>query len=850
MTKKLPREQLEREFHQVLERQGSEREEYLASLHAKVPELATALRRLIALDAQELDAIDRPVLEQLAERSKGTLKAFRLPLRVGRYKILTMLGRGGMGIVYEASQENPHRRVALKLLRPELVGTQAQGRFTREGQILARLQHAGIAHIYESGLAEVSWPGGALSEQAFLAMELIHGLPPREFAEAHALSVEDRIHLLIKICDAVECAHRAGIVHRDLKPQNILVTEERGKEGTPKVLDFGVARLLDSQGASMTLQTNTGQVIGTVAYMSPEQVAGDRVGISPRTDVYALGILAFELLTGKLPYKLKSLTFSQAARIIQEEEPTRLGTWLAESRGDLETILETALDKDPSRRYDSAGSLGADFHRYLAHEPIQARPSSRIYRMQKFTRRHRGLVFGTAATILVLVLGVIGTTTFALRSAASETRTQRALKEARRETKKAEEILRFLDGMLTSANPNFRKGGELTVVELVDAAAKEMDNKPPADIEVEIAVRTTLGDTYRNLSKYQRSVPQFRRALKLAEKAFGSKDPRSTQVRIKYTRVLVETQKFREAERELKLCAQSYQAQGKEGNWGLTQTLLLKGQILTERREFEEAARVANRALDQAKTLQGEPILLADCYSQIAFIRVWQGKYKGTEALYRKALALREKTGINRSLVLQTLSNIASLYMTQGRAAEAESLYAQVLERTRRELGKEHQMVPTLLLRLAMLREEAGKSQEAVDYLRESLRVQGKVMGAASDLAATASWMLGRNLARLGDRKAAIQWFRSAHKILLGSQDGNRTSALGYVAHSLASLLFQEKAFAESATWAQKSYDLHKSNFGKTHPGAKASAAILADIQKLRGHFKKAAFWRLRAEGK
>jgi tetratricopeptide (TPR) repeat protein/predicted Ser/Thr protein kinase len=314
-----------------------------------------------------------------------------LPPQVGRYRVLRLLGEGGMGAVYEAEQDSPRRPVALKVIRPGLVGPAALRRFAREAQILGLLHHPGIAAIYEAGLAEDGQP--------FFAMELVRGVPLDEYAGRHGLDDAARLGLLARVCDAVQHAHEHGVVHRDLKPSNVLVDET----GQPKVLDFGVARGLDDALRATTAHTRTGQIVGTPSYMSPEQVAADP-DLDRRSDVYTLGVILYELLAGRPPYPLEGLPLAEAVRVIREREPARLGALDRRLRGDVETIVAKALEKDRERRYPSAGELAADIRRHLNNEPILARPPSALYQLGKFARRHKALV-GTTAAFLGLLLG-------------------------------------------------------------------------------------------------------------------------------------------------------------------------------------------------------------------------------------------------------------------------------------------------------------------------------------------------------------------------------------------------------------------------------------------------------------
>ncbi len=340
--------------------------------------------------------------------------------------ILGLLGEGGMGTVYEAEQDSPRRPVALKVVRPGLASPALLKRFTHEAQILGRLHHPGIAQVYEAGLADDGQP--------FFAMEFIRGLPLDEYANRHGLDLAARVGLVARVCDAVQHAHDQGVIHRDLKPANILVEET----GQPKVLDFGVARATDADLLTAAGLTRTGQLLGTPNYMSPEQVTADPAAIDHRADVYALGVILFELAAHRLPYRLEDRPLAEAARLILEQDPPRLGSIDPELRGDVETIVAKALEKDPARRYPSAADLAADLRRWLAHEPILARPPSALYHLRKFARRHTGLVGGVVATGVALVLGLVGTILFAVGEARQRGQAEHNARQAIDEKREAQ----------------------------------------------------------------------------------------------------------------------------------------------------------------------------------------------------------------------------------------------------------------------------------------------------------------------------------------------------------------------------------------------------------------------------
>jgi serine/threonine protein kinase len=384
-----------------------------------------------------------------------------IPAAIGRYRIIRVLGEGGMGAVYEAEQEQPRRVVALKVIRPGYTTAETLRRFQHESQALGRLQHPGIAQIYEASTADT----GA-GPQPYFAMELIRGRPLQEYAEAHKLNTRERLALMAKVCDAVDHAHQRSVIHRDLKPGNILVDET----GQPKILDFGVARVTGSD-AQPTRQTGLGQLIGTLAYMSPEQVSGDPLALDSRSDVYALGVILYELLAGKLPYNFHGKPLHEGVALIRNEEPAPLGSIDRSYRGDIDTIVAKALEKDKTRRYVSAADLAGDIRRYLADQPIAARPPSASYQLQKFARRHKALVMGTAAVFLVLTAGVVASTWEAVRARTAE-------RAAKAQEESAQAVNDFLRNDLlaqasaaTQAGANTKPDPDLKVRTALDRAA-------------------------------------------------------------------------------------------------------------------------------------------------------------------------------------------------------------------------------------------------------------------------------------------------------------------------------------------------------------------------------------------
>ncbi len=678
-----------------------------------------------------MDAVPPP-----AEEPAGPV-----PQKIGQYSILRVLGEGGMGVVYFAAQERPKRTVALKVIRPGLLTPRLLRRFDHESELLARLQHPGIAQIFEAATHES--PAGP---QPFFAMELVEGKPLTLYAVENRLSLKQRLELFQRICDAVQHAHQKGIVHRDLKPGNILVTSA----GQPKVLDFGIARTTDDSsaggvGGAATMRTEAGTLVGTLPYMSPEQV-NDPSGVDVRSDVYTLGVILFELLTGKLPHALDTHTLPEAVRIIAEVEAPSLKAVDRTVPSDVATIVAKAMEKDRARRYQSVSDFSADIGRYLNDEPILARPASRAYKVRKFVARNRALVTGASLAVLALIGGVIGTTWQAAEATRgrllAEERgvaLERQTKIAEREAQTAKATNEFLTGMLAAASPESESSGELTVREVLDIAAGRIEagGMPP---RVEIPLRNTLSNTYRALGRTDEALAQAEKSQKRAVEEFGINSIDELEARRTLAIALADVGRFEDSERLCREAIARYRMdpQKLELELGLARCEL--GRYLLERGKLAEAVEELGQGLESLrKHVGGTDRNLQTAIHNYGYALGAAGKLEEGEKAVREALVLCEKQfGPDHAAVAYELNTLANTVQRLGRLDEAVELHARTLEIRRKRLPQDHPSVLTSMANLATAYIAVKRYEEAIPLLRETVALQKSKLGESNTKTLTA----------------------------------------------------------------------------------------------------------------
>ena len=720
---------------------------------------------------------------------------------IGPYRLIRKLGEGGMGQVWLAEQSAPvKRQVALKIIKAGHYDDSALLRFDVERQTLAIMDHPAIAKVFDAG----STPQG----QPYFVMEYVPGFPITTYCDQKHLSVQERLALFIKVCEGVQHAHQKAIMHRDLKPSNILVVEV-DKKPMPRIIDFGIAKAISQQGDDETLVTRAGGMVGTPGYMSPEQADPTVPDVDTRTDVYSLGVVLYELLTGVLPFDVKqwqTKPFHVMLRQLHEEDPPSPSTRISgdststtaaqrrntdprqlasELRGDLDWITLKALEKDRARRYGAPSELGADVGRYLRNEPVVARPASTAYRTRKYIQRHKfGVAVATAMALLLIAFAAMQTI---------------QLRRITRERDRADRVTTFMTGMFKVSNPSEARGNDIRAREILDKSAKDIDTGLANDPELQAQMMNVMGTVYQSLGLTSKAEPLLRRALEIRQRILGPRNPDTLQSQQDLSGAVLAESHYPEAE---KLCRETMktrrQVLGPEHHdtvdsmvqlarilgfesrypeaeklnrdalevarrkWPqdrLTATALsLLGDTLTHEEKYSEAEKVTREALEMDRRALGSdhPSVLRDMFN-LAGILTEEQHYADAEEMFKQLIeSARRVLGPQHPGTLATKSNLASLLRNERRYADAEKLEREVLEAQRQTLGPEHASTLLTLSNLGFVLILEKKYSEAEQVLREALGGLRRVLGPSHEFTATAAQNLARVLALQGKRDEAF----------------------------------------------------------------------------------------------
>ena len=652
-----------------------------------------------------------------------------VPERIGPYRILSELGQGGMGRVFLAEQQDPQRQVALKVLSS--TGPDLERRFRRESQVLAALEHPNIARLYDAGVATV----GAVNVP-YLAMAYVDGPTLTDYAEQQSLDPRRRMALIGKIARAVHFAHTRGVIHRDLKPANILVDAR----GEPRILDFGVARVVTEDSA--TRVTHAGEIIGTVPYMSWEQLVGDTGQADPRSDVYSLGVIAYELLAGHLPYEgLESGTLVTALELLSRATPRRVSASQPAARGDLETLVHKAIARDVEQRYQSAAELADDIDRLLDRRPIQARPPSIGYVTGLFVRRHK-LAAGAA---LAIVLSLVVATAVSVRFAVSEAQA-RLVAESRLAEREA--VNTFLNEMLVSADPERTLGERLAVVDVLDVAKAEFASNERLSPAVQAQLGRTLGNTYVALGRYDEGIGLLDRALEAARDS-------AARDRLLVDKASAEVIAARLDAASTTLDAISDAADQRIG----IEAAFTRGRIDLEAGRSDEAVTELRATYDQARAALGPDDDLTLAVGQqlmVALVRMGDNEASlavGTDVAQR----LEARLGRDNPRTVVAWDGVALNYRDQARFDESIALLAENHAIYERVLGPEHPQTLMTGCSLAAVYAMAGQPEAGVALVQKGHEQMRALLGDEAEVVRTLASLRGYVASEAGDYAQAVE---------------------------------------------------------------------------------------------
>ncbi len=841
-------------FHTALERPRGEREAYVEIACGGDVSMRSEVMRLLSADEDTGGPLSDPVAPIAAAFGRAADSREDLAgQRVGVYRLVHRLGEGGMGSVWLGERDDAEfeRRVAIKVIKRGMDTDEVLRRFRVERRALAGLEHPSIARLIDAATTADGRPA--------LVMEYVEGVPLDSYCESRGLSVRERLDLFLRVCDAVGHAHRQLVVHRDLKPSNIFVTSA----GVPKLFDFGIAKLLTSEGDSMT-RTSTEQRVLTPRYASPEQVRGERV--TTATDVFSLGVVLYELLTGRAPFETPSGSSDELQRMICESEPVRPSTAVTraptersatsmdgqgavpigthrlrrELEGDLDTIVLMALRKEPERRYEGVGELAEDIRRHLRDLPVRARSDTARYRAAKFVRRNRGAVVA-GTSVMVLLLGGFSLMTWMYtrtKDAEEAESDQRRFAEAR--LVEADSVALFLEDMLASATPDKAAGRDPAVLrEILDAAearvARELGDQP----RVRARIEHTLGSSYRLIGEYDKAELHLAQAGSLAIELYGARSETLAAVRYDHAMLALDLGDHDRAERLVLPAVEILRALDTEPTARLSNAVDLLGTIALERARFDEADRLFSEAvaLYEASVRPDDERLL-QCYGKHAVLLAQLGRNDESVSILRAAIGRARAASDTPSVgKLSLMNNLAIMLRRTGAMEESLAVYDEIVSVSGEILGPEHRLALVPRSNRAALLHRLGRLEEAEREFAEVGPVQELLLGDQHDDTITTMFNHAQVLSELGRFVEAEPMFLRAIGLNLAAKGPEHPStAFSKGGYAKAMLEHGDPGRgAEARSLLVDALGVLESTFGPEHPAALSTRRVLAGLDPAPG---------------
>ena len=710
-------ERIQSLFHQTADLPPAEQDAFLQAACAHDSALIHEVSAMLKEDARPASLLERGIAG-VAHALLNDPDPAQFPRQqFGPYHLIRLLGEGGMGLVYLAERTDLGSLVAIKILRDAWLSPARRERFASEQRTLAQLNHASIARLYDADALPDGTP--------WFAMEYVEGVPLTEYSKLHASPLDTRIHLFRAVCEAVQYAHSQAVIHRDLKPSNILVKQD----GSIRLLDFGIAKQLESLDTPVN-QTMTGLRLMTPAYAAPEQIRGDRVGI--HTDVYSLGVILFELLTGQLPFDLSNLTPAEAASIVAEHEPGKPSSILRTGNpppdvaslnksawSELDVLCLTAMHKDPARRYRSVEALIRDIDHYLRAEPLEARPDTFSYRVGKFVQRHQRMVVTSVAAI-VLVLAMLSFFTVRLAKARNA-----ALAEAARTQRIQKFMLNLFEGGDQAVGPS----DSMRVITLVDRGAMEAKTLN-SDPKIQAELYQNLGDIYEKLGKFEQADALLQTALAQHQSLYGAYSPESAETLLELGLLRDAQGKFDDAERYVRQALAIDRQKLSPTHPALARATSALGKVLEDRGSYDASIRVLEEAARLQSAQGGSSTDLSETLSELANSHFYTGHYDASESLNQRVLGMdRQLYGDRHPHIADDLINLGAIKYDLGHYPEAERYDRDALDITQSFYGLNHPATASALTILGRTLVSAGKSDEAAGMLRQALQIEEQVYG-------------------------------------------------------------------------------------------------------------------------